>query len=269
MGSQRDSVSEFMPRKLNFTGDSVKSDLPAHGNGLSSRVMPKFMKVAFKWLLGLFILGVVLLVVFLLSLDTLLRVMVQKNIRAQTGMQVEIGKFHLGLLEPVIIIKDLKVHNPADFGGTPFLTIPEIHVEYDRAALAANQIHITLLRFNLGELDIVRNEAGRTNLFELGLALPNKAALNQETLNKSKSLDELKQRTGMNFQGVDELRVSIGTAKYIDLADQKNNREQLIGVENLAIKNIKTPADLAGLVLLIGLRSDNFFTPLVGPVGLK
>ena len=73
----------------------------------------------------------------------------------------------------------------------------------------------------------------------------------------------------MNFQGVDELRVSIGTAKYIDLADPENNREQNIGIENQLIKNVKTPADLAGLVLLIGLRSDNFFTPLVGPVGLK
>ena len=231
--------------------------------------MPKFMKRALKWLLGLFILGVVLLVVFLLSLDTILRVMVQRNIRAQTGMDVEIGQFHLGLREPVVTIKDLKLHNPADFGGTPFLVIPEIHVEYDRAALATNQIHLTLLRFNLGELDIVRNAAGKTNLFELGLKLPNKAALNQETLSKSKSLDELKQRTGMNFQGVDELRVSIGTAKYIDLADSKNNREQNIGIENQMIKNLKTPADLAGLVLLIGLRSDNFFTPLVGPVGFK
>ena len=231
--------------------------------------MPKFMKVAFKWLLGLFILGVVLLVVFLLSLDTLLRVMVQKNIRAQTGMVAEIGQFHLGLLEPVVTIKDLKLHNPADFGGTPFLVIPEIHIEYDRAALATNQIHITLLRFNLGELDIVRNAAGKTNLFELGVKLPNNAALNQETLSKSKSLDEIKQHTGLDFQGVDELRVSVGTAKYIDLGDSKNNREQNIGIENQLIKNIKTPADLAGLVLLIGLRSDNFFTPLMAPAGLK
>lgn len=231
--------------------------------------MPKFVKRALKWLLGLFILGVVLLVIFILSLDTILRVMVQKNIRAQTGLEAEIGKFHLGLLEPVVTIKDLKLHNPADFGGTPFLVIPEIHVEYDRAALAANQIHITLLRFNLGELDIVRNAAGKTNLFELGLALPNKAALNQETLNKSKSLDELKLRTGMNFQGVDELRVSFGTAKYIDLADSKNNREQNIGIENTLVKNVKTPADLAGLVLFVALRSDDFFTTLVGPVGLK
>jgi uncharacterized protein involved in outer membrane biogenesis len=231
--------------------------------------MPKFVKLALKLLLGLFLLGVVLGVVFLLSLDTLLRVLTEHNIRKQTGMTVAIGKFHLGLLEPVIIIKDLKIHNPADFGNTPLLVIPEIHVEYDRAALATNQIHVTLLRFNLGELDIVRNAAGRTNLFELGLSLPKQASLNQETLKKSKSLDELTQRTGMIFQGVDELRVSVGTAKYIDLADQKNNREQIIGIENTVVKNVKTPADLAGLALLVGLRSGDFFTTFVGPVGLK
>ena len=231
--------------------------------------MPKFVKFALKCLLGLFLLAVVLLVIFILSLDTILRVMVVHNIRDQTGMDAEIGKFHLGLLEPVVTIKDLKLHNPAAFGGTPFLTIPEIHVEYDRAALATNQIHLTLLRFNLGELDIVRNEAGKTNLFELGVKLPSKTALNQETLSQSKSLAEIKRRTGMNFQGVDVLNVSVGTAKYIDLADQKNNREQNIGIENQIIKNVKTPADLAGLALFVALRSDDFFTKLIAPAGLK
>ncbi len=130
------------------------------------------MKFIFKWLLRLFVLAVVLAVIFFLSLDSILRVMIEHNIRAQTGMEAEIGKFHFGLIEPVVEIKNLQLFNPAAFGGTPFLNIPEIHVEYDRAALAKHQIHITLLRFNLGELDIVKNEAGQTNLFALGVALP-------------------------------------------------------------------------------------------------
>src|SRR3974390_3556865 len=91
---------------------------------------------------------VALAVVFLLSLDTILRTVVENRIRTQTGMQAEIGKFHLGLLEPVVTIKDFKLHNPPEFGGTPFLNIPEIHVEYDRDALLKNQIHLTLVRFN-------------------------------------------------------------------------------------------------------------------------
>ena len=222
------------------------------------------LKTVFKWLFRVFLVLVVLFVVFLLSLDTMLRVMVEHNIRKETGMEAEIGTFHLGLLEPVVTIKDLKLHNPPNFGGTPFLNIPEIHVEYDREALAKNEIHITLLRFNLGELDIVKNEAGKTNLLELGVTLPNK-----EQLSKKQDMADFKKRTGLEFKGIDALNVSVGKAKYIDLADQKNNREQTIGIENQVIKNVKVPADLAGLTLLIALRSDDFFTTLAPPVTLK
>src|SRR5471030_2258010 len=132
------------------------------------------MKFIFKWLLRLFILAVVLVVVFFLSLNSILRVVIEHNIRAQTGMDAEIGRFKLGILEPTVEIQNLKIYNSTNFAGTPFLDIPEIHVEYDRAALAKKEIHITLMRFNLGEFDIVKNQAGQTNIFSLGVALPAK-----------------------------------------------------------------------------------------------
>ena len=221
------------------------------------------MKFIFKWLLRLFILAVVLAVIFFLSLDSILRVMVQHNIRAQTGMEAEIGKFHLGLTEPVVEIKNLQLFNSAEFGGTPFLNIPEIHVEYDRLALKKGEIHITLLRFNLGELDIVKNQAGQTNLFALGLALPTQKNLAQGA--KLNRPGDLKKQTGLDFKGIDVLNVSVGTAKYIDLKDQQNNREQKIGIENVVVNNVTNTANLIGLELLIGLRSGDFFKPLVDP----
>jgi hypothetical protein len=222
------------------------------------------MKFIFKWLLRLVVLAVVLAVVLFLSLDSILRVVIQHNIRAQTGMEAEIGKFHFGLTQPVVEIKDLQLFNSAEFGGTPFLNLPEIHVEYDRAALAKREIHLTLLRFNLGELDIVKNEAGQTNLFALGMAVPM-----QKNITTSQGLDEIKKRTGLDFKGIDVLNVSVGTAKYIDLQNPKNNRGQKIGIENQVIKNVRTPADLAGLAVLVALRSGDFFGSLVAPAGLK
>ena len=220
------------------------------------------IKFIFKWLLRLFILAVVLVVIFFLSLDSILRVVMENRIRAQTGMDAEIGKFTLGLVEPTITIKDFKLFNPPSFGGTPFLDIPEIHVEYDRAALAKHEIHVTLLRFNLGELDIVRNEAGQTNIFSIA-ALP--------TVKKSgggggKSFAK---ETGFEFTGIDVLNVSVGTAKYIDLKDPKNNREQKIGIENCVMKNVKTPTDLAGLAVMVALRGGDLFGSLIAPPGLK
>ncbi len=223
------------------------------------------IKFIFKWLLRLFIAGVVLIMIFLLSLNSILRVLIEHNIRAQTGMDAEIGRFKLGLLEPTITIQDLKIYNPAKtFGGTLFLSIPEIHVEYDRDAFANSQLHLTLVRFNLGELDIVRNAAGQTNIFSLGLAIPKNPSGNGTQLK-----DELKRRTDLDFAGIDTLNVSVGTLKYIDLKDQRNNRTQKVEVENQVIQNVKSPNDLTGLAVLIGLRSGDFFTLFVDPKASK
>ena len=213
------------------------------------------VKRILKWFFGLVLLVVVLAVVLLLSLDTILRVVMENRIRAQTGMDVEIGKFHLGLLEPVVTIKDLRIHNPPSFGGTPFLSIPEIHVEYDRAALAKSDLHITLLRFNLGELDIVKNEAGQTNIFSIAALPPVK-----KSGGKGKSFSA---QTGMEFSGIDVLNVSIGKARFIDLKDPQNNREQVIGIENCVMKDVKTQEDLVGLAALVALRGSEVFGILV------
>ncbi len=222
------------------------------------------MKFLFKWLFRLTLLAVVLLVILLLSLDPILRVVVEHNLRSQTGLEAEIGKFHLGLLEPVVQIENLRLHNPPAFGGTPFLNIPEIHAEYDRPALWDKKIHLTLLRFNLSEFAIVRNEAGQTNLFALSLALPTREALVQ-----SREMAEFKKQTHLDFLGVDTLNVSVGTVKFIDLKDPRNNREQKISIENQVLKNVKSPADLAGLAVLIALRSGDFFGSLVLPAAWK
>jgi uncharacterized protein involved in outer membrane biogenesis len=212
------------------------------------------MKFIFKWLLRLFLLAVVLVVILFLSFNSILRVWIEHNIRAQTGMDAEIGRFSLGLAAPEITITDFRLFNPASFGGTPFLNIPEIHVEYDRAALARRELHLTLLRLNLGELDIVKNQAGQTNVFALAAAPPAK---------KNGCQISFAKETGVDFTGIDVLNVSIGKARFIDLKDQRNNRAQTIGIENCVMKNVKAQTDLAGLAALVALRSDGFFDSLV------
>jgi hypothetical protein len=215
------------------------------------------MKFIFKWLFRLFILAVVLLVIFFLSLNSILRVVIEHNIRAQTGMDAEIGRFKLGILEPTVEIQNLKIYNSTNFAGTPFLDIPEIHVEYDRAVLAKREIHVTLMRFNLGEFDIVKNQSGQTNIFVLGLSVPSKKSGGGQTA------VNFKRQTGYDFKGIDTLTVSIGKAKFIDLKNPQNDREQVIGIESVPIPNVKSPTDLTSLAALIYLRSDGFFDSLV------
>jgi uncharacterized protein involved in outer membrane biogenesis len=213
------------------------------------------MKRLLKWLLRLFLLAVVLVVILLLSLDTMLRLYLQYQIHARTGMEARIGKFSLGLVSPTVTIQDFKLFNPPDFGGTPFLDIREIHAEYDRPALSKHQLHLTLLRFNLGELDVVKNEAGQTNLFAIAGSVSVK-----RTGAKTKS--DFTRQTGFEFTGIDVLNVSVGTLKFIDLQDQRRNREQKIGIENCVLKNVSKPTDLTGLALLVAVRGGDFFGAL-------
>jgi uncharacterized protein involved in outer membrane biogenesis len=220
------------------------------------------MKWIFKWLLRLFIAAVLLVVVavivLLLTYNSILRVAMERQIRAQTGMDAKIGSLKIALTSPTLEIQNLKIHNSPDFGGTPFLDIPEIHVEYDRAALARREIHLTLLRFNLCELDIVKNQAGRTNIF-----LPSVKSPASKSGGGGNPLADFKKQSGCDFTGIDMLNVSIGRVKFIDLQNQRNNREQTIGIDDLVIPNVKTTADLAGLAVDIALRSNGFFDSLV------
>lgn len=222
------------------------------------------MKRIFKWLFRLFLAGVALVVVavvvLLLSYNTILRVVMEHQIRAQTGMDAEIGSLKISLLSPVAEIQNFKLHNSAEFGGTPFLDIPEIHVEYDRDALARRELHFKLVRFNLNELDIVKNQAGKTNLFVGNLKLPSKQSGGATT----NALADFKRQSGYDFTGIDMLNVSIGKVKFIDLRDQRNNREQTIGIDELVIPRVKSAADLTGLAVDIALRSNGFFETVFG-----
>lgn len=221
------------------------------------------VKRIFKWLLRLFLVAVALVVVavvvLLLSYNSILRVFMERQIHAQTGMDAEIGSLKISLLSPVVEIRNFKIRNPPDFGGTPFLDIREIHVEYDRAALAHREIHLTLLRFNLGELDIVKNLAGRTNIF-----VPNLKSPGGKAGGLTNSLADFQKQSGYDFTGIDMLNVSIGKVKFIDLRDQRNNRQQTIGIDELVIPHVKSVADLTGLAVDIALRSNGFFESVFG-----
>jgi uncharacterized protein involved in outer membrane biogenesis len=213
------------------------------------------IKFIFKWLVRLVVLAVALAVILLLARNAILRVYLEHQIRARTGMDAEIGSFSVGLAEPTVTIQNLRLYNPPDFAGTPFLDIREIHVEYDPAALTRHELHVTLMRFNLGEIDVVKNQAGQTNIFSLGLAAPLKKT-------GSQAGPSFTRQTGLQFTGIDVLNVSIGTAKYIDLNNQRNNRTQIIGIQNCVLKNVKSAADLGGLTAFIALRSGDFFDSL-------
>lgn len=204
------------------------------------------IKSVFKWALRIVVLAVVAVVLLLVFKDNILRLVAEHQIRANTGMDVKIGRFSSGLFSPVVTIENLKLYNTPEFGGTEFLIIPELHIEFDAQALADQKLRIKLLRFNLGELDVVRNLSGQTNIVTMFAKMP-KGRIAPKGIEISGRKFE--------FEGIDVLNLSLGRARFIDLKNRDHDRDVLINMDNQVFNNVKTDGDLYGIMFIIWLRS--------------
>lgn len=201
------------------------------------------MKWLFKWAFRLALLLVVLLVGLGLSLDSIFKALIARQIRASTGMDVKIGKLSVGWLSPIVTMENFKLYNPAEFGGTPFLEIRELHLEYDRAALARRTLHVKLMRLELAELNVVKGDAGHTNILSL----------------QPPAMPHSPRPEDWIFTGVDVLNLTVDTVRFVDLKHLSMNREFKPNLRNQVFKDVKTAPDLYGILMMIWLRSGGGF----------
>src|SRR4051812_33159887 len=125
------------------------------------------IKWIIKWTLRVLTVVVVLVVLVLSLKDSFMRKMVETRIRNETGMEARLGRFSSVIFSPIVTLENLKLYNTPEFGGTLFLDIPELHVEVDSFSLAQHKLRVRLIRLNLAEFDIVKNQAGQTNIMSL------------------------------------------------------------------------------------------------------
>ncbi|MBI5387691.1 MAG: AsmA family protein [Verrucomicrobia bacterium] len=208
------------------------------------------MKRLFRWLFRLVVLLIVLAVALVLLKDILLKAIVERRIREQTGLEVKIAKLEAGLFSPTFLMEDFKLYNPPEFGGSVFLDVPEVRFEYDAGEAVRGRLHFRLLRLNLKELHTVRSQSGRTNL--LGLV----AQAQRRAPAQPPSDGGLK----LEFGGIDRLYLSFGTVKHTDLQQPRNNWQRTIGWKDYEVKNICTEEDLRNWATLV-LMQVTFLHP--------
>jgi hypothetical protein len=155
-------------------------------------------------------------------------------------MDVRIGKLTLGLFAPIVDVQDFKLFNLAEFGGSPFLEVPDFHAECDGPALIRGQLHLRLLRLSVTELNIVEAKDGRSNLvLSLDNLVPSGAPVNRdrETL------------LGLDFKGIDTLNLSLGRVNYSSVKRPWKKTEVKLGLKNEIITNVRSVAELKSLLV--------------------
>jgi hypothetical protein len=208
------------------------------------------MKTLWRWAFRLFILLLVLLVAAILLMDTIAREIIKYQIRDRTGLEAKIGKLSIGLFNPTITAENVVLYNSAEFGGSPFIEMPELFIEYDRAALRSNKLHCKLIRLNLARFDVIEDKNGRLNLDAMSKHKSTSGGLNIST-NKTTN--------GWQFLGIDTLNFTLaGQAHFSSFKLPGKNSLLNVDMREQVLNQVKAWSDLNGVYASILLRNGIF-----------
>ncbi|HZM03889.1 MAG TPA: hypothetical protein VFC44_12830 [Candidatus Saccharimonadales bacterium] len=206
------------------------------------------MRRLIRWAVYLVIIVIALFAAAILLLDRVVKEVMISRIHQGTGMETEIGDVEVGLLSPTITIKNFRLYNTPEFGGSIFLDMPELHLEYDPYRFRARELHLKLVRLNLAELSLIQDKKGRVNLQQL----EKKSAVEGGPVRKSSSQK-------LTFTGIDTLNLSLGKFRMSNLATH-HEQEITFGVKNQIFRDVKSEADLTGLSLLMAMKGGALST---------
>jgi uncharacterized protein involved in outer membrane biogenesis len=189
------------------------------------------MKRTLKWLIGM--LGALLLICIALLVfkDVLLREFAEQRVERETGLEATIGDFDLDLGAASVRVTDFRIANPPGFGGGLLLHMPELFLEVDREASTNGALRLREARLHLSEFNVVKNAEGQTNITSLHEKLSRKPRKKRES-------------EGLEFTGIGELHVSVGTVSYKDMQNPALSQEFNIGVSNEVVTTIESEKDL-------------------------
>ncbi len=192
------------------------------------------MKFLLKWAFRLFLLLLVLLAILALSFDAIVTSIAESKLRKQTGLEVRLEKLELRPWSGRGRAEKLIIYNPAEFGGGPMVSIPELFVELDVALLLERKWHLRVLRFNLGELNIVINKEGQSNLDGA-----------RRTVAKARRGERIAPTNApMEFIGLDMLNLTLGKGSVIDWRFSSTPTPFNLGIRNEVVQDIKSMRDM-------------------------
>jgi hypothetical protein len=200
------------------------------------------MKRALRWIIGIVACLLLLAIILFLFRNPILREFIEYQVERETGVEASVGSLQLDLLAGSVRVSDFKLANPPGFGERPMLHVPELFMRIDPESPPGG-LRFLQAGLNVAEFNIVRSADGRTNVFALEKRL-------RERKKKKKKRDD----TDLEFHGVAELKLTLGTVRYIDMQKPSRSQEFRLGIENEVFTGIKTEKDLETWATALLLR---------------
>ncbi|MBU1809126.1 MAG: AsmA family protein [Candidatus Omnitrophica bacterium] len=191
---------------------------------------------------------VIIIFVAAFAKDAIIKVSVEKGVELVTGLKLSVGGLHVGIIKPVVSIKNLKLLNPPSFPDRTMVNMPEIYVKYDLPAIVGGTIHLPEVRLALKEFVVVKNSKGELNLDALRTVQAQKkgASPSQDSPGKAPAIK------------IDSLRLSIGKVIYKDYSKSVAPDVKEFNINlNESYSDIDDPYELASLIVVKALMNTS------------
>ncbi|MFZ5802073.1 MAG: AsmA family protein [Candidatus Omnitrophota bacterium] len=197
-----------------------------------------------KFLRNLFLLLIVILVVFVLAKDVIVKAAIEKGTEIATGLPLGIGVLKLDLWNTKIDIERLELSNPKDFEDPTMLDMPKIYLDFDLPAVFKGKTHIEAIMIHLDQFNVIKNKDGKLNL----------DALKAVSESKKPAPAAEKKPAPAPQVSIDFLELKIGKVVYKDysLGEKPVVKEFAINL-NEQFTDIKDINDLSKIILVKAL----------------
>lgn len=181
-------------------------------------------------------LGVVfaLAIAVVLSRDLVLKSLAARGIEEETGLRAEIGELSTELGSGALHVRNLKLYNPAEFGGQLMADVPELYVDVDPEKAGEGKLYFRKLKLILSELNVVKSAAGRLNLDGVEKRVRERIRLRRER----------KEKMEFEFAGLDEMQLTVRKVLYTDLNTPARTRSLDLAIQDEVVRGLKTEEEL-------------------------
>ena len=216
-----------------------------HPPRLNPRPTPAVIRFLVRWVSRISALTLIALIGVVLLRDRLLHEFLLHRIRTVTGLETRLGSVESNLADTSITVSNLLLLNPPAFGGGTLTHIADLRLELDTGALRSRELRLYHARIHVTEFNVVRNQAGETNIFRTA---------DHARTHASPVDAAIVAPPGLEFTGITTLQLTVGTVRLLDLANPAQPRVIHVGLTNELVSNVRSTADLHPLILRVVLR---------------
>ncbi len=214
---------------------------------------------------------VVLVLVLGFLKDQIIKAAIVVGAKQVAGVDVVIDHFSLSVVKHAVLIKGIKMYNPAGFPNEVMVDAPAVEVQCNVWNVMRGVLHFSYIRFDLKEIRVTKNKEGKLNVNSLtfmqkmnGPAVTSDKGLDQPA---KQQMREQKKDIPMQF---DLVRLNIGKVIYTDnsTGDKPSVKVMDVNIKNKEFRNISSASELGALVMVEAVSSTFLKNTVISIKGL-